>query len=73
MSDLKHQNVAQLQQSKRECEHYIQKLKTQLAGQQVRLEWIEKYLFEKTPQELSIKEIEQRLGHRVILKPYTID
>ena len=68
MSDLKHQTVDQLKVSKRECEVYMAKLKSQLAGQQIRLDWIEKYLFESTPQELSIQQIERKLGHKVILR-----
>jgi len=68
MSDLKHQTVEQLKQSQESCEKYIRELNSQLNGQQVRLEWIKKYLFEKTPQELSMSQIEQRLGHRVIIK-----
>ena len=68
MSDLKHQTVQQLRESKRSCEEYIQRLQTQLAGQRVRLEWIEKYLFQKTPVELTIEQIEAQLGHRVIIK-----
>ena len=68
MSDLKHQSVNQLKQSKRDCEEYISKLNSKLNGQKVRLEWINKYLYEKTPQEMSIEEIESKLGHRVIIK-----
>lgn len=69
MSDLRHQSVEQLQASKRLTEQYIRKLAGQLAGQQERLKWINQYLFEKTPQELSMAEIEQRLGHKVIIRP----
>jgi hypothetical protein len=68
MSDLKHQSVKQLEKSKAECEEYISKLTTQLAGQRERLKWIERYIFEKTPQELTIEQIEQKLGHRIIIK-----
>ena len=75
MSDLKWQTVEQLQQSKLNCENYIQKLDEQISklhsqkhGQEVRLEWIAKYLFEKTPQELSFDEVERILGHKLILK-----
>lgn len=68
MGDLKHQSVKQLEKSKVECEEYISKLTTQLAGQRERLKWIERYIFEKTPQELTIEQIEQKLGHRIIIK-----
>lgn len=68
MSDLKHQTVEQLQQSKKDCETHISRLKSQLNGQITRLEWINKYLFEKTPQELTMAQIEQKLGHKVIIK-----
>ena len=68
MSDLKHQTVSQLKASKIDCEMYIGKLKSSLNGQETRLEWINKYLFEKNPQEMSMSEIEARLGHKVIIK-----
>lgn len=68
MSDLKHQTVEQLEQSKIECERYISRLSSKLNGQKERLKWIEKYIHEKTPQELTIAQIEQRLGHKVIIK-----
>jgi len=68
MSDLKHLTVVELNWHKVETLERIANLKSQLAGQQVRLEWINKYLFEKTPQELTIEQVEQKLGHKVILK-----
>lgn len=68
MSDLKYQSLDDLRTSKETCEMRIARLSSELAGQKVRLEWIDKYIFEKSPQELSIEEIERRLGRRVILK-----
>lgn len=68
MSDLKHKTVDELHLDKQICENYIAVLKSKLNGQQVRLEWINKYLFEKTPQELTFAQVEARLGHRLILK-----
>lgn len=68
MSDLKYKTVPQLLEAKRDCENYISNLSSKLSGQKQRLQWIEKYLFEKTPQEMSIHEIEQKLGHKVIIK-----
>lgn len=68
MSDLKHKNLEQLEQERRDCEKYINKLSSTLAGQKQRLKWIEHYIYEKTPQEMSIKEIEFQLGHKVIIK-----
>ena len=68
MSDLKHQSVAQLTHSKKDCERFIKNLSSQLAGQRERLKWIDKYLFQKTPVELSLAQIEEALGHKVILK-----
>lgn len=68
MSDLKWQTVQQLKQSKKDCEKYIGNLKSNLNGQHVRLEWIEKYIFEKTVKELTIEQIEQELGHKIIIK-----
>lgn len=67
MSDLKYKDVDQLKREKAHCLEYIGRLKSQLNGQKVRLEWIDKYLYEKSPQELTIQQIEQRLGHKVII------
>ena len=68
MSDLKWQTVEQLQASKAASEKKISQLKSQFNNEQVRLEWINKYLFLKTPQELTYEEVEQRLGHKLIIK-----
>lgn len=68
MSDLKYKTVEELKQEKKATEEYISRLKTQLAGQQERLKWIDHYLFEKTPQEMTFEEIERKLGHKVIIK-----
>jgi len=68
MSDLKYKSVEELEQEKKDCNKYIQKLSSSLAGQNERLKWINQYIFEKTPQELSMRDIEKRLGHRVIIK-----
>ena len=68
MSDLKYKTVEELQKEKVDCEKHIQWLSSNLAGQKERLKWINKYIFEKTPQELSFDEIERRLGHKVIIK-----
>ena len=68
MSNLKHLSVWELEKEKLDCEKYINNMKSKLNGQNVRLEWIDRYIFEKTPQELTIGQIEQRLGHRVIIK-----
>jgi hypothetical protein len=68
MSDLKWQTVEELKISKKQCEAQISALLSKLNGQKVRLEWIEKYIRQKTPVELTIEQIEARLGHRVIIK-----
>ena len=68
MSDLKWQTVEQLQGSKERCERRIAELSSKLAGQQERLKWINHYLYLRTPQELTMREIEHRLGHKVIIK-----
>lgn len=70
MSDLKHQSVDQLQSSLKECDEYIAKLKSNLNGQLERKKWIEHYIFEKTPQELTIEDIERKLGHKIIIVRY---
>jgi len=68
MSDLKWKSVEELEELKGSTEKYIATLKSKLNGQNVRLEWINKYIYEKSPVELSINEIEMRLGHKVIIK-----
>jgi len=68
MSDLRYQAIEQLRWSKKQCEAKISDAKNIIGSQEVRLRWVNKYLFEKTPQELSIEEIESRLGHKVIIK-----
>ena len=68
MSDLKYQSLAQLEISRRNCDKYINSLKSKLAGQQERLKWIDNYIYQNTPKELTIKEIEKVLGHKVIIK-----
>lgn len=68
MSDLKYQTLEELRISKWITEERIAGLKSQIAGQTERLKWIDKYIFEKTPQELTINQIEQLLGHKVIIK-----
>ena len=68
MSDLKYQTVDQLLKTKQDCEKYISNLKATLGGQQKRLNWIDKCLYEKDPQEMSIAQIEEVLSLKVILK-----
>jgi len=68
MSDLKYLSVDDLKKARIETEEYISKLNTQLAGQQVKMEWINKYIFQKTPKEMTFEEIEEALGHKVIIK-----
>ena len=68
MSDLKYQTVDELIISKCITEERIASLKSQLIGQEEKLKWIDKYLFEKTPKEMTIDEIELKLGHKVIMK-----
>jgi hypothetical protein len=68
MSDLRHKSVDELLKCKQETEDYISKLRTQLEGQKTRLTWIENYIFQKTPKEMTFEEIENALGHKVIIK-----
>ena len=68
MSDLKHQTLRQLNESKGDCEQHITALKSSLSGQQERLKWIDHYIVQNTVKEMTITEIEQKLGHKVILK-----
>lgn len=68
MSDLRHKSVDELLKCKQETEEYISKLRTQLDGQKTRLTWIENYIFQKTPREMTFEEIENALGHKVIIK-----
>jgi len=68
MSDLQYKSVEELTEIKKDTEAYIAKLSSKLNGQKQRLEWINKYLYEKTTQEMTIKDIENALGHKVIIK-----
>ena len=68
MSNLKYQTVEQLQRSKKETQAYIANLESSLNGQRTRLHWIDKYIFENTPQEMTMLQIESALGHKVIIR-----
>ena len=68
MSDLKYKTPDELREIIRNCHNRIGTLKSQINNQGERLKWAEKYLYEKTPQEMSIQDIERRLGHKVLLK-----
>lgn len=68
MSNLKHLTVAELEMNKERCEERIKNLRSQLAGAEQRLKWIKRYIFEKTPQEMTIRQIERKLGHKIIIQ-----
>jgi hypothetical protein len=70
MSDLKYKTVEQLEEAKAQSKKYLSSLRSKANGEETRLEWIEKYIFEKTPKELTMNQIEHALGHKVILKHY---
>ena len=68
MGNPKHLSVPQLEEAYADCDTYIKALKSKLAGQEERLNWIAHYLHEKTPQEMTFEQIEQKLGHKLIIK-----
>jgi hypothetical protein len=75
MSDLKWRTVPELYQAQKECETKIAQHiakenyhRSVVAGQRTRLDWIGKYIFEKTPKEMTMAQVEQALGHKVLLK-----
>ena len=68
MSNLKYLTVDELKDEAESCEKYITTLQNKLGGQKERLSWIQHYLDEKIPWELTKEEIEQKLGHRIIIK-----
>ena len=75
MSDLGYKTVEDLEIAKDECEQMIKhqrakvsKANNIIGGQEVRLQWINTYIYEKTPQEMTMQEIEEKLGHKVMLK-----
>lgn len=68
MSDLKHKSINELIRLKTETEQKIATLRSQVSAQQERLRWINSYIFQKTPKEMTIEEIENALGHKVIIK-----
>lgn len=67
MSDLKYRTVKELQEIRESVVANVSRLSSQLAGAKQKLEWVDRYIYEKTPQEMSIRQIEARLGHRVII------
>lgn len=67
-TDLKYKSVEDLKSYKIIAENEITAMRSRINGQKERIKWIDKYIFEKTPQELSMTEIEHRLGHKVIMK-----
>lgn len=69
MSDLKYMNTSQLEVEISRITREIGKLKGKIHNLDQRKIWAEKYLFEKTPQELTISQIENALGHAIIIKP----
>lgn len=68
MSELKHKSINELRRLKTETEQKISTLKSQVSGHQERLKWINNYIFQKTPKEMTFEEIENALGHEVIIK-----
>jgi len=68
MSELKHKSINELRRLKTETEQKISTLKSQVSGHQERLKWINNYIFQKTPKEMTFEEIENALGHKVIIK-----
>jgi len=68
MSDLKWQSLVVLKRSRLECTRDINILKSNLGGQEERLKWIDKYIWDATPKQMTLDEIERILGHKVILK-----
>ena len=59
--------IEELEKEKRTTYCRIAELSSSLNSQKERMKWIEKYLFKKTPQKMCVKEIERRLGHKVII------
>lgn len=68
MSNLRYMTIVELKEEIKDIEKYINNLKNKISGQQERLAWAKHYLFEKTPQEMTWQEMEQKLGHKVIIK-----
>ena len=68
MSDLKYMTIDELKQEVARLKSYIKHLEQKKNNASVRLEWAEKYIFQKTPQRLSLDQIEAILGHKVIIK-----
>lgn len=68
MSELKYKSVNELRRLRTETGQKISTLKSQVSGQQERLKWINTYITEKTPKEMTVEEIERALGHKIIIK-----
>ena len=67
MSNLKNMTVEDLEKQKTYTEQNIAQFSSELSGQRERLKWINHYIFDKTPQEMSWSEMERALGHKVII------
>lgn len=67
MSDLKYKKLGELQDIRIQTEKYIKGMRSNINGAECRLKWINKYIFEKTSVEMTIGEIEDKLGHKVII------
>jgi predicted RNase H-like nuclease (RuvC/YqgF family) len=68
VSDLKYKTVEELKGEIAYLEKKISEHKQKAHNLDQRLIWARKYLFQKTPQELTMSQIEQALGHAVIIK-----
>lgn len=57
MSDLKHQTLTELHRRKNDCETYIGKLRGKINNEEMRLQWINHYIEQKTPKLPTFKDM----------------
>ena len=67
MSNLKHLSVDELKNEKASLEERMGVLRGKLNNYGERLKWVNIYLEQKTPQTMTMAEIERKLGHPVII------
>jgi hypothetical protein len=68
MSNLRHLTVSELRQEIVSMDTKITYYTNKITGAKTRKEWAEKYLYQKTPQAMTLEQIEQKLGHKVLLE-----
>jgi hypothetical protein len=70
MSDLKYLNKEELEKQKSYCQNRIRNLNCEIAGLSEKIKWINNYIEKLTPKQMSLSEIEEKLGHKVVVTDF---